>query len=143
VRPAAAAAGIAGVADSYLLDVIRLLKERVERPGDFVSTGMYFFRDPAVYDEQAKKKHWKPETADHLRRALAGFRDLGSWLPADIESVVRAAAQSSGVGAGALIHPLRLSITGVALGPGLFELMSVLGKETCLRRIETGLTALG
>jgi glutamyl-tRNA synthetase len=143
MRPAVAAAGITGVEDSYLLDVIRLLKERVERPGDFVSTGMYFFRDPVAYDEQAKKKHWKPETADHLRRALAGFRDLGSWLPADIESVVRAAAQSSGVGAGTLIHPLRLSLTGVALGPGLFDLMAVLGKETCLRRIESALTALG
>jgi len=143
VRPAVAAAGIAGVPDAYLLDVIRLMKERVERPADFVSTGMYFFRDPLAYDDQAKKKHWKAESAEHVRRALEGFRQLTSWLPGDIESVVRAAAQASGVGAGALIHPLRLSVTGVALGPGLFELMSVLGKETCLRRIETCLTALG
>jgi len=49
--------------------------------------------------------------------------------------------------AGIVVDPSRgraqFSLTGVALGPGLFDLMAVLGKETCLRRIESALTALG
>ena len=142
-RPTLDAAGITGIPDGYMLQVIRLLKERVERPEEFASSGMYFFRDPDSYDEQARKKHWKPETARHIRQVLAGFRDLSSFAPGDVESVVRTAAGSLGIGAGALIHPLRLIITGVALGPGLFELMAVIGKETCVRRIERGLSVLG
>jgi glutamyl-tRNA synthetase len=142
-RPFLAAAGINDVADGYMLDVIRLLKERVERPGEFVSTGMYFFRDPDTYDEQARKKHWKAETPDHLRRAVAAFRTMGSFSPRDVESAVRATAAAFGVGAGTIIHPLRLTITGVALGPGLFELMAVLGKETCIRRVDRGLALFG
>jgi glutamyl-tRNA synthetase len=142
-RPFLAGAGITNVADGYMLDVIRLLRERVERPGEFVSNGMYFFRDPDSYDEQARKKHWKPETASHLRQALAGFRDLASFSPGDIESVVRTTSTALSLGAGTLIHPLRLTVTGVATGPGLFELMAVLGKETCIRRIGRGLSVLG
>ena len=142
-RPFLAAAGITDVPDSYMLDVIRLLKERVVRPGEFVTTGMYFFRDPASYDEQAKKKHWKPETASRLRQVISALTDLPSFSPGDVESAVRATATGLGIGAGTLIHPLRLTVTGVALGPGLFELMAVLGKETSLRRIEKGLSVLG
>ena len=56
---------------------------------------------------------------------------------------MRAAAAALGVGAGALIHPLRLVVTGVSLGPGLFELMAVIGKDACLRRIDRGLAAFG
>ena len=142
-RPFLAAADLMDVADSYVLEVIRLLKERVERPGQFVSTGMYFFRDPDSYDEQAGKKHWKPETASRLRLALSAFRDLATFSPGDIESAVRATATALGTGAGALIHPLRLTVTGLAQGPGLFDLMAVLGKETCIRRIDRGLSVLG
>jgi glutamyl-tRNA synthetase len=142
-RPFLAGAGITDVSDGYMLDVIRLLKERVEHTGEFISTGMYFFRDPDSYDEQARKKHWKTETAPRLRQALSGFRDLASFLPGDVESVVRTTATALGIGAGGLIHPLRLTVTGVAQGPGLFELMAVLGKETSVRRIDRGLSVLG
>ena len=142
-RPFLAGAGITNVTDSYVLEVIRLLKERVERPGEFVSAGIYFFRDPDSYDEQAKKKHWKPETASRMRQVLAGLRDLSSFSPGNVEAVVRTTAAALGIGAGSLIHPLRLTVTGVALGPGLFELMAVLGKETSLRRMEKGLSLLG
>ena len=57
--------------------------------------------------------------------------------------MVRTTATVLGIGAGGLIHPLRLTVTGVAQGPGLFELMAVIGKETSIRRIDRGLSVLG
>ena len=77
-----------------------------------------------------------PEMLDALRGA-------GEFSAGEIETSVRAAAAALGVGAGALIHPLRLVVTGVSLGPGLFELMAVIGKDACLRRIDRGLAAFG
>ena len=35
-----------------------------------------------------------------------------------------------------LIHPVRLAVTGLSVGPGLFEMLKLLGKETVLRRLE-------
>ncbi len=142
-RPFLAAAGITDVSDTYLLEVIRLLKERVEKPAEFVSKGMYFFRDPETYDEPARKKHWKPDTALHLRLVLDAFRAAGTFSAGEVEATVRSSASALGVGAGSLIHPLRLVVTGVALGPGLFELMALIGKDACLRRIGRALAAFG
>ena len=143
VRPLLEAEGVTELPDAYLLQVIRLLKERAERPGDIVSKGGYFFRDPGEYDAQAAGKHWKPETAARLRAVCDTLRGMPAFAPADIEAGVRRSAEALGVGAGALIHPLRLAVTGVGQGPGLFELMGVLGRETCLRRIDAALRALG
>ena len=143
VRPLLEEAGFSGVTDAYALDVIRLLKERAGRPADIVERGRFFFRDPETYDAQASAKHWKPGTAAQLAAVTDALGAMEAFAPADIESTVRRSAEALGVGAGTLIHPLRLALTGVGQGPGLFELMAVLGKETCLRRIAAARGALG
>ena len=49
-------------------------------------------------------------------------------------------AEERGAGAGRIIHPVRLAVTG---GPSLFDMMEVLGKETCVRRIRKAVLELG
>ncbi|HEX9658357.1 MAG TPA: glutamate--tRNA ligase [Bacteroidota bacterium] len=126
----------------YVLNVIHLMKERVDNVEEFISFGGYFFADPEAYDEQAKRKNWKPESSTYLADAILSIRGLAAFDEKSIEEVVRTIAEKHGVGAGKLIHPIRLALTGVGLGPGLFELMAVLGKETCLRRLEQALSRL-
>ena len=52
-----------------------------------------------------------------------------------LEGRFRDLAEGEGVGAGQVVHPTRLALTGTSVGPGLFELMVLLGKEECLVRI--------
>jgi glutamyl-tRNA synthetase len=59
-----------------------------------------------------------------------------------LDEMVRRRAADAGLGAGKLIHPLRLALTGGTQSPGLFEMMVVLGRETCLRRIRRALDAI-
>ena len=82
-----------------------------------------------------------------LRREYADLLPLlsgaeGFTAPA-LEAVVKEQAGILGVGAGKLIHPLRLAVSGTSKGPGLFEMMELLGREVCVRRIERALAALG
>jgi len=56
---------------------------------------------------------------------------------------VRAIARQRGVGAEKIIHPTRLAVSGVSVGPGLFELLEVLGKEVVVRRIRQAVQKLG
>jgi len=44
-------------------------------------------------------------------------------------------AEEAGVKRGELIHPVRLALTGRTASPGIFEVMQILGKPVCLRRI--------
>jgi glutamyl-tRNA synthetase len=134
VRPYFDAAGYAGVPDSYLLAVCRLLKERVEAPQEFVSSSPYFFNDPQDYDEA--------DTPEQMRQVRAGLAALPDFTHDSIEAVVRTVAERNQIGAGKLIHPLRLAVTGRSQGPGLFELMGVVGRDTCLRRIDRAVDRL-
>ncbi len=129
--------------DAYLQSVIGLMKERVERVEDFAKDAVYFFEDPSAFDEQSRTKSWKPETAAHLRKIRARLAGLETFDHASVEEAIRTTAASLSIGASHLIHPLRLALTGVPKGPGLFELMAVLGKETSLRRIDRACDKLG
>jgi len=70
------------------------------------------------------------------------LRALDAFNETSIEEAIRMSAQELKTTAGKLIHPLRLCLTGESVGPGLFELMAVLGKDTCLRRIENGIATI-
>ena len=59
-----------------------------------------------------------------------------------IEAALRQVAENNGVAATKLIHPVRLAVTGVGVGPGLFDLLALLGKETVLRRLQNGATRI-
>jgi glutamyl-tRNA synthetase len=139
LRPALEKAGFAVQSDDYIRRAIDLMRDRVDRVEDFVTFSPYLFADPAAYDDGARKKYWTGDTPALLRSVMAALETAESFDHAAIEEAVRRTAESAGVSASKLIHPLRLAVSGMAIGPGLFELMSLLGRETCLRRIDTAL----
>jgi glutamyl-tRNA synthetase len=142
VRPMLAEQGIGGCSDAYLERVIHLTKERVTTLRDVATVGDFFFADPASFDGEAAKKNWKADSPRCVAGAAEALGAMTEFTAAAIEQAVRSAAEQLGVGAGKLIHPLRLALTGKATGPGLFELMEVLGKETCVRRLRHALVTL-
>ncbi len=129
--------------EAYLLQVIHLMKDRVRTLPDFFNDfAKYFYEAPTAYDEKSRSKNWTPEAKERLTELLPRFETVAQWSHEEIESVVRVYAEEKGVSAGKLIHPLRLAVSGVGMGPGLFELLSVIGKEEVLRRIQTALSTL-
>lgn len=133
----------AAVADDFLKQIIGMMKERVIVINDFVEGCSYFYEDPQQYDEAAAAKNWKPESATHVRALLERLTGLNDFSATAIETALRATAESLGVGAGKLIHPVRLAVSGVSHGPSLFHMMELLGKATVLRRLEQSLERLG
>ncbi|MDG5815424.1 glutamate--tRNA ligase [Chitinispirillales bacterium ANBcel5] len=122
--------------DKYLLRAIDLLKGRSKRIIDLADNSVYFFIDPSSYEKKAEKKHYKTDTLDHLRALVEKLQDIDPFSTDQLECAVRDLAQSREISTGKLIHPTRLAVSGVSFGPGLYELLSSLGKETVIRRIE-------
>ncbi len=117
--------------------VIPLLKERVKLLPDFVELGSYFFTDDFTLDEKGVEKHLKdPEVPSRLALLRDRLGELSSseFTKENVERVLRRLAEELGIKAALLIHPTRLILTGRTQGPGLFELMEVLGREKCLQR---------
>jgi glutamyl-tRNA synthetase len=66
---------------------------------------------------------------------MSALADVADFNRERIEKAYQDLAQSEGIAFGEIIHPTRLAVSGVSFGPGLFELMEVLGKEAALRRM--------
>ena len=125
-----------------LTQIASLLQPRLNTLEDLRHTG-YFFKEPDQYDEKTLKKQWKTDTPQRLGAYIDRLEALDAFGETDIEGVTRTLAGELNMSASNLIHPTRLGLCGVGFGPGLFELMAVLGQETCLRRLKKMIEVMG
>lgn len=121
--------------ESYLRKIVGLLKDRSKRLTELADNSGYFFHDPQEYDPKAVKKHFKGEALQVLRDLSERLAATDNFTIESTEDVYRAYAEETGHSGGKLIHPTRLAVSGVSFGPGLFELLEALGKETVVRRL--------
>ncbi|MGA7160544.1 MAG: glutamate--tRNA ligase [Bacteroidota bacterium] len=128
--------------DAYLLKVIGAMRERVSFVKDFVEKSPYFFQAPSQYDADTVKKRWKRESPALLNELTKEFSRLENPARDDFEGALHRAAETMKVGNGDLIHPLRLAVSGMGSGPGLFDILFVLGKEETMKRINSAIDTL-
>jgi glutamyl-tRNA synthetase len=121
--------------DPRLHAIITQMKSRCRRVTEIAPSSGYFFRDPDEYEEKAARKHFTPE-ASPLLTTLCGLLEATPTFDTHaLEAIYREYAEKNGLSVGKIIHPTRLATSGVSFGPGLFEMMELLGKETVLRRM--------
>lgn len=128
-----------GYEDSFLINVIESMKERVIFVKEFIERSFYFFEAPSEYDEAVVKKRWKSDTPELMKNLLAAFEKLQNPSKEDFEISLKQTAEQLNVGAGKLIHPARLAVSGVGIGPGVFDLLYIVGKDEVIKRIKTAL----
>lgn len=118
-----------------LTAVLALVQERIQTLADIPAAIGYFYNPPAAYDEAGVRKWGTPETAALLREAAAALEGLPAFGEAEMEACYRGLAASHDVKAGALIHPTRLALSGRTVGPSLFALAALLGRQVCVQRL--------
>lgn len=126
--------------EAWMLRLLELLKVRARTVDEVAEQALPFVRDAVAYDEQAVAKHWgkDPEEAVARLDAVASCLREAEWSEASLEEALRALAETLGVGAGKLIHPLRVALTGQATSPGIFDVLVLLGKDRALERVGAG-----
>jgi len=142
-KPYLEAAGIQAD-EEYLKRVLALMRDRLQFLHELVTFARFFFEDPDSYDPKTLKKRWKPESAGLLLAYAERLEALTEPFTAEVaERELRKLAEEKGVKPAQIIHPVRLALTGIGIGPSLFELMELLGKETCIRRLRRAIEVLG
>lgn len=143
VVPALVDAGLSAPGDfeshtEWYFDLIDLLKVRVRTTDEIVRLAAPYLKDAVDYEPDAVAKTWKDRPAS--KEALAAVREaLASapeWDGPGLEARLRALAESKGLGAGKLFAPLRVALTGLTASPGIFEVLSLLGRDRSLKRID-------
>jgi glutamyl-tRNA synthetase len=123
----------------YTARALALVKERAFLLPDLWEQSWFFFTPPQDYDEKVLQKVWKQDTPYlilEVRNLLDGTEPFTA--PA-IEPVIREMVSRQETGFGKIMNLLRLVLVGSSLGPGLVDMMEVLGKKEVLRRIDRGL----
>ena len=143
LRSALETSGIPGkFEDEYLLQVIGAMRERAMFVKDIVDRGGYFFAAPRHYDPDVVRKRWKADTAAQLSRLAEAFSRVAIPSKEEFESALRQAAGEAGTKPADLIHPLRLAVSGVGEGPGVFDIVAIIGREETIRRITSAIEEL-
>ena len=128
--------------EKYLLKVISAMKERVSFVKEYLTKSPYFFHAPDIYEEKNLNKRWKEDSAELLRKLADEIEKLNDPSKEDFEKTLDEVAQKLNIGKGKLVHPLRIAVSGVGEGPGIFDIVSIIGKQETLSRIETALFKL-
>lgn len=144
VRPYVEDAGYSA-SDDRLHEICELVQERVQVVPEIVTDNRYFFEDPDEYEEAGVEKRWKDASADLLSTYADRLESVEEEdFDADtVETELRNLADEEDVGAGAIIHPARLAVSGRSYGPGVFGLLATVGKQACIRRMRRAVETLG
>lgn len=132
-----------GQEESYLLNVIEMVKSRTKSLSELDDFSAYFFSAPKSFDEKSVRKRWRDTSVNELmQNYFTSLHDIATWEPVALEEHLRSCAEQEGIPAGKLIHPTRIAISGEGVGPSLFDLMALLGRDRVLRRMNYAIDKL-
>jgi len=122
----------------WFFKVIQLLKSRSRRIPDLVASSLPFISTDYPYDPETVQKHLLSVEglSGYIRVLQERLSKLESFDQASVEQCLRGTAEELSIPAAKLIHATRVGLTGKGVGPGIFELFEVMGKEKTLRRLE-------
>jgi glutamyl-tRNA synthetase len=150
IAPMLEAEGLATARDlaarrDWWLALVDLLKVRARTTQDIVRQARPYLAESIAYESDATAKNWKDAAA--TRDLLAAARDrlatLGDWSAESMERDLRALADERGIAGGKLFQPLRVALTGMAVSPGIFDVLQAMGRDLSLRRLDQAVEWLG
>ena len=144
IAPRITAAGFAPQAvDEVLTRRIATLRGRAQTLNEFVDAGAFYWTDHEdlhyAEDEKGFKKWMKAGAAPVLEAVVSALEPLEDWTKAGIEGALVPLLEQLGIGMGKLAQPIRCSIVGKPVSPGVYETLEALGKEQSLPRLRKGL----
>lgn len=121
---------------SDLDGIVEQIQVRTKFYSEIPGNCRYFFTEDYPYDPKAVAKRLKVEGIPELLETVADQYDaLPSFDLQTTHDVVAALAEARGGSMGAVIHPIRVAVSGVTEGPGLFEMLVLIGRDKVCSRL--------
>ena len=116
-------------------NIVDLFKGRLNTLDDFLEWADFAFVEDPALDQEARERYFSVDRSKEFTLLCEKFSGLDNFSTADVETAFKAAAQDLGMKPADLVHPVRVAVTGKLVGPSLFHIMSILGKETVVHRL--------
>jgi glutamyl-tRNA synthetase len=127
----------------YITKAVDLIKEKAVFSNEFSDLGIFFFKDPETYDTDVIKKRWNEDAKRFFTEVKNNFANLSDFSNTETEKCFKETASALNLNPGQFMQLFRVVISGLAGGPVLFDMVSLLGKEAVIKRMETAIQKLG
>ena len=118
---------------------VDLIRQRFFTLKDFSSQGRAYFSEDFDFDEAAVRKNILKEP--RLQELLPALGDrleaVEPFSAANVEAALRAFAEESAVKAGLFINAGRTMLTGQSVGPSMFDVFEIMGRERSVMRLRS------
>jgi len=119
-----------------LLEVTKLVQDRIVTLNETPYLSEFFYKDELEYEPKGMKVFKKDNFIPMVTKVKENIANISDWNTDNIEPAVKSVATDLDVKLGDLMPTTRMCITGRTWGPGLFDVMCLLGKDTCIARLE-------
>ena len=123
--------------NQYKSDVINLIKDRSKTLNDLIEISDVFFKENIVYDKEMSQNILDSKALKIIEDLHQALSSEDNWKRDVLESIFDNLMTQHELGLGKLIKPIRFSLTGLGYGPGIFDMMILLGKSRCLNRLSS------
>ena len=140
VKPFISTDILSNYSEDYLLIVMKLMKERLQKFTDFNDAAGLFFKAPTSYDEKQVKKRFSEELIPQFN-AMKGLASSSDFSSEKLSTNIKGYLNDNGLKMGIYLPLLRIMMCGSLTGPDLFDIISLLGKEESMKRWDDAISA--
>jgi glutamyl-tRNA synthetase len=127
---------------NYLKEIVKLIKDRSKTIKEIAEMSELFFQKSLEYDQELLSKTFKEESISITKDFKNALESCQNWNRNEIEQIFDNLMSQHDVQIGKIMKPIRVALTGIPYGPGIFDLIILLGKDMCLKRLRKLLSLL-
>jgi glutamyl-tRNA synthetase len=125
--------------DDYLNALIPTLQPRSKTLAEMSAQARFYYSDPVTLDEAAAKKFLKGNVLEPLKELHARLAELENFSEKSLEDVFVSLMETYQIKLGKIAQPVRVALTGTSVSPGIFEIITVLGKQRVSSRLQAAI----
>ena len=126
-----------------LRDAVEISREKIQTLADFWPLAGFFFDGPVDDPKAFEKVIGRDGGVDTLQAARGALASADPFTLDNVEAALREVVESHGGKAGRVFQPIRVAIAGTTVSPGIFESVTLLGRDETLARIDKALDRAG
>lgn len=128
--------------DEKMLRVASLIKERCTLLTEVWDNAWFFFETPVEIDIDSIRPKWSSDKRNFFSEWIREITETIEWNAAALENRFKQLAASQNIKPGDVLLPLRIMLVGKKIGPGVFDIAEIIGKEEMIKRISLTLARL-
>ena len=124
-----------GLSTDEIARPIPSLNQRAETLVEMAQKSEFYFKKELRFDDKARAKFLTPEAKPHLELLVSKLSNLKDFSESTLETTFKEVIEQADIKLGKLAQPVRIALTGKKESPGIYEVLSLLGRDTTLSRL--------